>query len=100
MTPLERLLTGPGPIRAALRAQFEVVSAVSREWTGAGFFTGLHVPPAGAPPAAIEDGALGGPEFVLDADGLEQGAGFVVWIEGGRLQMLEGYSFDEPWPAP
>ena len=29
---------------------------------------------------------------------LAHGAGFVLFIRGGRLSMLEGYTYDEPWP--
>jgi hypothetical protein len=34
-----------------------------------------------------------------DLDGLQHGAGFVVFVRGGRLATLEGYSYDEPWPT-
>ena len=31
--------------------------------------------------------------------GLEFGAGFLVYIEDGKLHALEGYTYEEPWPA-
>lgn len=31
-------------------------------------------------------------------DGLQYGAGFVIFMRGGRLDILEGYSYGEPWP--
>jgi hypothetical protein len=31
-------------------------------------------------------------------DGLEHGAGFELLVKDGYLRMLEGYSYDEPWP--
>jgi hypothetical protein len=33
-----------------------------------------------------------------DIDGLEHGAGFVLWLEDGWLSCLEGFSYAEPWP--
>jgi hypothetical protein len=26
------------------------------------------------------------------------GAGFLLYVDGGLLSMLEGYSYEEPWP--
>ena len=31
-------------------------------------------------------------------DGMEHGAGFVLWVEDGVLETLEGFSYVEPWP--
>jgi hypothetical protein len=31
-------------------------------------------------------------------EGLEHGAGFMLFIDDGVLVMLEGYTYDEPWP--
>jgi hypothetical protein len=31
-------------------------------------------------------------------DGLAHGAGFVLFVRGGRIETLEGFSYDEPWP--
>ena len=28
---------------------------------------------------------------------MENGAGFVLYIQNGKLEMLEGYSYDEKW---
>jgi hypothetical protein len=32
-------------------------------------------------------------------DGLENGAGFLLWITDGRLDFLEGYTYDGLWPT-
>jgi hypothetical protein len=34
-----------------------------------------------------------------ELEGLANGAGFVLFIRDGRLKMLEGFTFDEPWPV-
>jgi len=31
-------------------------------------------------------------------DGLQYGAGFLIFVRDGTLKMLEGYSYSEPWP--
>jgi hypothetical protein len=33
------------------------------------------------------------------ADGVMHGLGFLLLVEDGLLRMLEGYTYDEPWPA-
>jgi hypothetical protein len=34
-----------------------------------------------------------------EVEGLKFGAGFVLFISDGKLEMLEGYSYDEQWPT-
>jgi hypothetical protein len=31
-------------------------------------------------------------------NGLAHGAGFVLFIRDGKLDILEGFTYDEPWP--
>ena len=38
-------------------------------------------------------------DVYAEIPGLEHGAGFVLYIKDGYLDMLEGYSYDEPWPS-
>jgi hypothetical protein len=38
-------------------------------------------------------------DVLADIEGLEHGAGFVLFIDDGLITMLEGYSTaNEPWP--
>jgi hypothetical protein len=37
-------------------------------------------------------------DVVAEVEGVENGAGFLLFIEDGRMTMLEGYMFGEPWP--
>ena len=93
---LEKLLPGEHPALVILRQQLAVVEAIKREFTGVGFYTDLRAPDDVA--------ALGGDAELGDVnatiDGLSNGAGFVLFIRKGRLSMLEGYTYDEPWPNP
>src|SRR5690349_20769287 len=93
---LDKLLVGDHPALATLRAQAARAWVVSREHSGVGFFCTFEVP-ADAP--RLE--ALG--RFTVDdvnaeVSGLAHGAGFVLFVREGRLDMMEGFSYDEPWP--
>lgn len=68
-----------------------------RHYTGVGFWTELSLPPDAPSVASLElrvvlDGA--GAKFV----GLEHDSGFILFVIGGRIDTLEGYTYDEPWP--
>lgn len=101
LLPLERTvldfaLAGDHPTLDILRRQAQAVTVVARDLTGHGFFTQLAVD---ATRAAIG----GGPRLVIsDLDGqtdaLAHGVGFNVFVEDGYLAVIEGFSFDEPWP--
>jgi hypothetical protein len=92
---LEKLLAGDHPVLGVLRAQAHAGQLASREYTGAGFFLSFDVP-LDAPALATKDFRFG--DVNAAVDGLQYGAGFVVFVRGGRLDTLEGYSYEEPWP--
>lgn len=92
---LEKLLAGDHPVLSVLRAQAQVARLASREYTGAGFFLSFELP-FDAPAAAERDFHFGDVNALVD--GLQNGAGFVLFVRRGRLDMLEGYSYEEPWP--
>jgi hypothetical protein len=94
---LEDLLDGNHPVLAALRDQIAGLSVVERERTGTGFFTKFETPPATKrAPVSTESIRFG--DVVASIDGLANGAGFLLYVDGGLIRMLEGYSFEEPWP--
>jgi hypothetical protein len=45
----------------------------------------------------LADCQLGGIE--ADILGLQHGAGFLLFVRDGVVSFLEGFSYDEPWPA-
>lgn len=94
---IDMLLAGELPALRALRQQFAASRPVSRELTGVGFFTYFDVP-ASTPRVAVP-GRLAFGDVEASIDGLEHGAGFVLFIQDGALEMLEGYTYDEPWPV-
>lgn len=101
MTDLERavltkFLDGDHPVLNSLRRQFETCSVGTRELTGVGFYTNLVVEESVA--ARVEGDLMFSDVVAQQVGGLQHGACFVLYIESGVLKMLEGCSYDEPWP--
>lgn len=92
---LEKLLDGDHPMFAALREQAQSGRLLGRERTGVGFYCSFEVPPevSAVEPFDFEIDDVNG-----EVQGLAHGAGFVLFVRDGRLDMLEGFSYDEPWP--
>lgn len=93
---LEKLVDGKAEIFQLLRRQYQSAVVTERHMTGVGFWTYFSV---GDELAKLP----GSPSFRfgdVDAEinGLKDGAGFVLQVKDGYIHMLEGYSFDEPWP--
>ncbi len=74
-----------------LQRQLSVASLVQRENTGVGFFTTISVP-TGAPPIENSEPLSG--ETHARIPGLEPGLGFVLFFDGGRLETLEGFTYE------
>jgi hypothetical protein len=90
-------LAGSGEVLEGLRLQAATVAVLSREFTGVGFFTrvgvrSLKLALPGAPRLRISN-------VSAELPGLAHGAGFVVFVDEGLLSAIEGFSYDEPWPA-
>lgn len=92
---LDMLLAGDHPVLIALRAQAARACLVAREMTGAGFYCDFEVPSdvSLVTPAHFE---LGDVDATLE--GLEYGAGFLLFVRDGRMTTLEGFSYEEAWP--
>ncbi len=94
---MEALLAGDDPRIVGLRQQYAAATVKGREFSGVGFFTNFQVPST-APRVSPPDFELGA-HTLLQLDGLKHGAGVVLFVRKGVLDMLEGYTFDEPWPT-
>lgn len=92
---LKKLLDGDLPLLTQLRRQLELCTIEKRELTGCGFYTTLVIP-QDIPLTPGLDIIFG--DVVADIPELTSGAGFLLYIKNGVLDMLEGYSYDEPWP--
>src|SRR5579859_595032 len=93
---INKVLQGDHPVLAALRQQFLHASVVERKMTGVGFFTEIQVPDS--TPIARTSRPLRFGDVAAKIPGLEHGAGFLVYVDNGRITALEGYAFDEAWP--
>lgn len=91
---LDKILDGDHPLLEILRNQLSNDRVSRREMTGTGFFTYFNV---GDPPVADVEKIVFG-DVSADIEGVHHGAGFLVWVEHGRLIMLEGFTYDDPWP--
>ena len=96
---LKMLLDGDDDVLVNLKAQLDLVSVENREMSGTGFFTNFLVPQS-----CETSVTQAGSEFKIgdvhaDIEGLDFGAGFLLYIEDGLMKMLEAYSYDEPWPV-
>ena len=77
--------------REHLTEQIASASVSRRENTGAGFFTYFHV--GDDLRSSLPD--LKDREVAAEVAGLQHGMGFILWIKDGRIDCLEGYSYEE-----
>lgn len=90
------LLAGDDDALAVLQQQLRNAEVSSRMLTGVGFYTEFSIPSAVAR-------LSGHPSFKLgDVNGtaanVAHGLGFLLYVTDGAIAMLEGYTYDEPWP--
>ena len=94
---LEALLAGDHPVLVGLRAQVPLLAVKAREVSSAGCFTEFTIADGGGrAPVSSERLVFGDVQATIP--GLKLGAGFVLYVNKGLLHLLEGYTFDEPWP--
>lgn len=92
---LETLIQAHPDHSELLYEQLGQASIASRRRTGLGFFLNFSLAPERLfDPLNFELNDVYG-----DLTGLEHGAGFILFIRGGKIDFLEGHGFDEPWPA-
>jgi hypothetical protein len=102
LTPLEKAVIGAlleksGEPFDTAREQLEHASVTKREFTGVGFFTEFAIADHASIRRDLPDATLGNVRAELP--GLEHGAGFLLFIRGGVVTMLEGYTYvDDQWP--
>ncbi|ESQ10778.1 MAG: hypothetical protein N838_19810 [Thiohalocapsa sp. PB-PSB1] len=95
---LGKLLDRSDSLSSALREQVQYCHVKKRESTDAGFFTELDVPRSVVRRACDAGEKLTLGDVEADIKGLKNGAGFVLFVSNGYLDMLEGFTYGEPWP--
>jgi hypothetical protein len=93
-TVLATMLTGDHPVLATLREQSKHGRVANRTHSGVGFFCEFEL----SSDAPLVRGNFHIGDVHADLKGLAHGVGLVLFIREGRLSMLEGYTYDEPWP--
>jgi hypothetical protein len=93
---MDCLLRGDHPHLVTLREQLELSKVAARDFTGVGFFTHFAVPTSArrlpfARRVIIDD-------VHAEVSGLPSGAGFLLFVEQGMLDMLECFIYDDAWP--
>ena len=78
--------------RTMLEAQLSAATVLSRENTGAGFYSNLSVE-RGSMPVIGGERLRNGP--TAKVDGLQHGMGFILWLKQGYVDCLEGFCYDE-----
>ena len=93
---INKMLFGQGKVLFELRRQLSECHIVSRQMTGVGFFTNFSL-------INIYNNFFTNCNFKIGdvhgiADNINHGVGFLLYINNGRILMLEGYTYNEPWP--
>lgn len=95
---MKMLLSGDDPVLLKLDEQYKLSQIERRKMTGVGFFIDFLLP--GGTSLLENKQSFQLSDVKAEIEGLENGAGFVLFVQDGKLSMLEGYSYDEPWPSP
>jgi hypothetical protein len=92
---IPRFLQGSDPDLSTLREQYAAARVRGVHLTGVGFFVDFEVPPE--LPVCSRTDIVGG-HATIAAPSLKLGAGCVLFVRGGRLAMLECFTYDDEWP--
>ncbi len=84
-------------LAVGLEQQLADAVVTMRENTGGGFFTTISVSENARP---VDGPRVLGHETSANVDGLEHGLGFVLFMEEGKLQLLEGFAWGPENTAP
>ncbi len=97
MEVMRMLLDGDDEVLSALRKQLARCNVKSRELTGVGFFTTFIPAQSDDVLSRVKSFKIG--DVFAEIEETKHGAGFLLYVENGKIDMLEGYTFDEPWPG-
>ena len=84
------------PLREHLAKQLKAASITKREYTGVGVFIYFRLPQDIQPLEEFTNFDLS--QVTMEIEGLAHGAGAVLFVRNGFLDMLEFYTYTESWP--
>lgn len=97
MAAIRFLLAGDHAVLRALRAQAQLCRVRTRDFSGTGVFTYLSVP-ENVERAPTKSSDLRLRDVHADVAGLKHGAGLILYVTDGFLELLECFSYEEEWP--
>ncbi len=103
LTPLERdvlamIVGGNDADFKILQEQVAATHVRARDFTGAGFYTRFEVP-VGVRRIDGNKTLRLGQHVRAELEGLDFGAGFVLFVNDGAIEVLEGFTYGEAWPS-
>jgi len=81
----------------ALMKQIESLLVSKREFSGVGFFTNFEIPRQDSSNITFPKLVLGN-SVIAKLPGLKNDCGFALFIGEEGIEMLEGFTYGEPWP--
>jgi hypothetical protein len=94
---MEFLLRGDHPVLAVLRDQAALAHVAKRNFTGVGFFTHFDLRSTAARLSSRRRIVIG--DVSADVARVQHGAGFLLFVEDGLIDMLECFTYDDAWPT-
>ena len=93
---IEAILEGNEENKKILLEQYKKSKISEREFSEVGFFTSFSV---SSDSKQIESKSMTLGETVhANIPSLKNGAGFVLFIRNGKIDVLEGFTYGEKWP--
>jgi len=93
---MKKILSENPNVSDRIEKQYESSKVISREFTGVGFFTKFEIFDTSLRLPHSPNLVLG--DAHANIQGLEYGAGFILFVTNGLISTLEGYSYGEIWP--
>jgi len=92
---MQRIIREDLLISDLLEKQYRVAKVINRHFTGVGFFTYYEIFDKNLKLTERLNFEMG----IVQAriDGLAHGMGFILFVREGFIDMLEGYTYGEPW---
>lgn len=97
---LEHMLRGEGAVLDLARRQVQAARIAEVHYSGSGFFITFAVDRDRVPASVPENFEIGD-LHLAPADGSNAPAmGFILFIRGGVVDFLEGFTYGDPYPDP
>lgn len=94
---MDKILCGEDIVLEILREQYKDAIVTEREFTGVGFFSTFHI--CDKSPKLKFDHSIQICDVIGQLDEIPHGVGFVLFITGGVIDFLEGFTYgDQKWP--